>query len=277
MINYSQYAVFCSKVYDVLNGGINTVIPSVELTFDVDRDSTTVGSSLMCVTNIYLYNILENISKHQYTQEQINGILILAVAHELSHIDQEIDFTRLLYAQNDYPYRVYIEAANNKRTLKYIQKNKDKLYKIFGYFSVPREIAFHDYMAQVDALKSYGIIRSEDDLVYNQCKSIQDKILNMCNALFGTDVVRMYYTQRNIKSIEIKILNEHRVLLKEYTVIDDNVFDMDKETIKDFSLVMNSNIKMIRTASIGFVNNTLNLILLLKGNANAGISVVKML
>ena len=60
-------------------------------------------------------------------------------------------------------------------------------------------------------------------------------------------------------------------------MIDDNVFDMDKETIKDFSLVMNSNIKMIRTASIGFVNNTLNLILLLKGNANAGISVVKML
>ena len=37
MLNYSQYANFCTEVYTVLNGRINTVIPSYELTFDVDR------------------------------------------------------------------------------------------------------------------------------------------------------------------------------------------------------------------------------------------------
>ena len=277
MLNYSQYANFCTEVYTVLNGRINTVIPSYGLTFDVDRNVSTVGSSLMCITNIYLHNILEIISKNNYSQEQIRGILILAVAHELSHIDQDIDFSRLLYSRNDYPYRVYIEASNNKRMLNYIQKNKDKLYSIFGFFSVPNEIAYHDYMAQVEALKSYNIIRSTDDIIYNQCKSIQDKILGMCNAIFATDIMKIYYTQRNIKNIEIKILNENRNLLREYTIIEDNVFDMDKDIIKEFSLVIQSNINVIRTSSIGFVNNTLNLILMLKGNNNAGISVVKLL
>ena len=51
----------------------------------------------------------------------------------------------------------------------------------------------------------------------------------------------------------------------------------DKDIIKEFSLVIQSNINVIRTSSIGFVNNTLNLILMLKGNNNAGISVVKLL
>ena len=110
MLNYSQYANFCTEVYTVLNGRINTVIPSYELTFDVDRNVTTVGSSLMCITNIYLHNILEIISKNNYSQEQIRGILILAVAHELSHIDQDIDFSRLLYSTS--PISLDITASN---------------------------------------------------------------------------------------------------------------------------------------------------------------------
>ena len=59
MLNYSQYANFCTEVYTVLNGRINTVIPSYGLTFDVDRNVSTVGSSLMCITNIYLHNICQ--------------------------------------------------------------------------------------------------------------------------------------------------------------------------------------------------------------------------
>ena len=45
MLNYSQYANFCTEVYTVLNGRINTVIPSYGLTFDVDRNVSTVDSS----------------------------------------------------------------------------------------------------------------------------------------------------------------------------------------------------------------------------------------
>ena len=61
-------------------------------------------------------------------------------------------------------------------------------------------------MTQVEALKSYNIIRSTDDIVYNQCKSIQDKILGMCNAIFATDIMKNYGVDSKIGLITSTIM-----------------------------------------------------------------------
>lgn len=274
MENYLEYHKFVRKVYDSLNGEVNTIIPSLGIVIDYDENSKRIGSSILCVTNIFLENILEKLNYLGLSEEEKRGALIFLVVHELSHNDQDIDMMAMRSQPPDGWYRVLTEAENNVRTLCYIKNNLEKLRTKFGFFIIP-EISMSEFREEVNYLIQNGIIRNVSDLRYRQCKSIQDKILSTLSGLFCHNIIKTYMQNSNINSIYLRILNEYKTETKMFYIIVENIFHLGKEELSKLCLILGAALVHLKSTSITFHQNTLHLNLWLAEDHRALLNVMQ--
>lgn len=277
METYTNYCNYIDWVYQKLNGEINTLIPSVELVFNYDDNSSIAGSSLLCITEVYIKNVIDIIKKNNMNILEAKGFVIFTVIHELAHIDQEIDMRVMINEGQSSIYRLFIEAQNNVRAITYIKNHNEYLQRKFGDFIIPQFLT-NLFKSQVNELVLSHVIKSSTDLRYNQCKSLQDKIMNTLAALFDNDIMKIYVGNRNINSISLHILNETRTESKVYHIILENVFHLGGEELRKLCRIVTSILtnNLIKCTSIGFCESRLDLLIMLKGNAKALMNVVNL-
>jgi hypothetical protein len=137
--------VFALEVFDYLNGRINKKVPARGINFVKDRDIefgfNNKCSPQMLTATVYTNSLyvnpnavidMDRIHKEYYgqsiTYEQFTGFIIQIIAHELSHLDQDID--QYKYCTDD-DYANMIEITNELRTLKWVKSHYRKLIKVF--------------------------------------------------------------------------------------------------------------------------------------------------
>ena len=123
--------LWVSKAYDYINGKINN-IASVGYTLNFDPDAENLGGERNGYITFYMIPI-QKIGRQIGDVDSFKTMISFIVAHELSHIDQAIDYKR--YA-DDIQYMKTIELENNKRAISWVVSNALPLREAMGGFNV---------------------------------------------------------------------------------------------------------------------------------------------
>ena len=200
MLNYGNGVNFLTFAYHQLNGEINSSVPAVSLalteSYDIS-DITIMGSQTMLTIEVRLNNILTQLAPQGFTDNQMRGILLYVLAHELSHCDQKKDPIRSLAKDQD--YIDYMEYSNDINTIKYLKNNEGRLQSILGPYEMP-DIVYN----QFNKLKE----KFNNRFVYfNQVSSIKEKVLDGISYLVKEDVYNNKFPLVNNINLTLYVRN----------------------------------------------------------------------
>lgn len=185
---FDYYANFSDRVYKYLNGKVNVIVPSTYYIFGEETKPTEFGSALGGRVKLNLINILNYSSMKNNTNEQkIKGLIIGAIAHELSHIDQNIDYSMM--DNND--YRMFIEKTNDANALMYIMNHYDEMQRDLNYFDMDLICNIH----YTDPSYYYPY--------YERVKHGYDKIFMMLKLILNQDLYK-FMQENNCMNLEVK-------------------------------------------------------------------------
>ena len=211
---------FALEVFDYLNGKINKKVPARRIEFFKDRDvefgfdnsSSPEITSAVVHANTVKFDpnaIIDmdrlsriNLGKSM-TYEQFTGLIIQIIAHELSHLDQDIDQIKFC---EDEDYQYFIEITNELRTLKWIKSHYRKMIKIF-------DVKF-DYKWAFDK-SAYLKINDVNGLGYKASDyiavpDIHTKLFNDMNVIFSCDMVGILQEaiEKGVVDLQISYVRE---------------------------------------------------------------------
>ena len=120
------------QAFNYLNTRVNrTRIPFFQL--DTTPNSGAMGHVVNGIMTLNIHNILELAKNNdKYDWPSIKGIIILTIVHELSHINQNIDYDRF---NKDDAYHDRIEMENHYNALNFILNREEELHGVFGDYS----------------------------------------------------------------------------------------------------------------------------------------------
>lgn len=125
MIDYNKINTFIYKVFNYYNGKINTFCKA-NLFIEWVSKSLIVGTTRNPnVITIYPMSAI----KYANNEYELYYILLESVIHELYHIDQIIDFPRMML---DKYYMAQIECAVESETNIYLANHRQEIYEQFG-------------------------------------------------------------------------------------------------------------------------------------------------
>lgn len=129
---YTKSCEFAVKAFNYLNSRVNrTRIPFFQL--DTSPNNSSMGHVVNGVMTLNIHNILELAKNNdKYDWPNIKGLIILTIVHELSHINQNIDYDRF---SKDDAYRDKIEMENHYNALNFILNREEELHGVFGDYS----------------------------------------------------------------------------------------------------------------------------------------------
>lgn len=116
-----------NKAMQFLNGKVNTLMPAT-------YNCSYVDSEICAGTrngNITFYIRKINKEYEKFNTYSLRTWIIIIVTHELSHIDQDLDYDRYF---EDKDYMRYIEYANDNRATDWISSNIQLLHQGLGDF-----------------------------------------------------------------------------------------------------------------------------------------------
>ena len=169
--NYDKIVKVACKAFDLINGWINPILPASDIEFDCENLALpipsdkqgdfnaliahTLGTKLWFNPNAvilfqrYVYEAWD----HSHLGEMyVKGMIIEIIAHELSHLDQDIDQYKF---DIDEKYRNVIEAANELHTKTWLRDNYCELEKKLGGFDILEEWCYNRiYQATLDEYKT---------------------------------------------------------------------------------------------------------------------------
>lgn len=245
--------------YTILNGKINYMNPSIKLILAKSADSKNVlGWNNANTIYIDLENILDRLIKIDANPLETRGYILMTIAHELAHLDQDIDYVKM---KNNESYRECMEVTNHSYCLKYIQCNYKELQNQYGDFTMK----YDDLAKSVDfeKLSKY----------YIRIPSIKNKIYNILNSIIeGIDVKFNEEYDKKINSIIcINENNNIHTLIKQNgnylnpsSVLDDLKYITDMEQVS-------SNLKIYKLKNTDLIDIELTI---LKNNINNKIDVM---
>ena len=120
--NFKETICFIQQVFELCNGRINLTKKPKELRIIFHSNQTAYISN----KGIFYFNI----TAIQYMNDTSKTMILDIIAHELSHLDQNVDYNRY---KNDKEYYKYIESTNIERTYNFIMRNKDSFEKLLGF------------------------------------------------------------------------------------------------------------------------------------------------
>jgi len=129
---YTKSCEFAVKAFNYLNTRVNrTRIPFFQL--DTSPNNSSMGHVVNGVMTLNIHNILELAKNNdKYDWPNIKGLIILTIVHELSHINQNIDYDRF---SKDDTYHDKIEIENHYNALNFILNREEELHGVFGDYS----------------------------------------------------------------------------------------------------------------------------------------------
>ena len=194
---YKLIKLWIDKSYEALNGKINR-IPAVGYTINYDPNTTKLGGENNAYLTFYSQTIQRFLCNKLSTEAEYRAMTVIIVAHELSHIDQAIDYDR--YA-NDIQYAKFIEEDNNKRTFIWLLNNLDYVNSIMYGIDIQYIINYaknYNINLQNNAnLSIYDTIRTQIEPLMSQVTCRFDDMINITLRILRNNIPIDYIVKIN--------------------------------------------------------------------------------
>ena len=194
---YKLIKLWIDKSYEALNGKINR-IPAVGYTINYDPNTTKLGGENNAYLTFYSQTIQRFLCNKLSTEAEYRAMTVIIVAHELSHIDQAIDYDR--YA-NDIQYAKFIEEDNNKRTFIWLLNNLDYVNSIMYGIDIQYIINYaKNYNINLQNntnLSIYDTIRTQIEPLMSQVSCRFDDMINITLRILRNNIPIDYIVKIN--------------------------------------------------------------------------------
>ena len=223
---YKLIKLWIDKSYEALNGKINR-IPAVGYTINYDPNTTKLGGENNAYLTFYSQTIQRFLCNKLSTEAEYRAMTVIIVAHELSHIDQAIDYDR--YA-NDIQYAKSIEEDNNKRTFIWLLNNLDYVNSIMYGIDIQYIINYaknYNINLQNNAnISIYDTIRTQIEPFMSQVTCRFDDMINITLRILRNNIPVDYIVKINGRLGNVEsIMNALR-----------EIYRYNKYTIKNITL-----------------------------------------
>lgn len=180
---YTKSCVFAIKAFNYLNTRVNrTRIPFFQL--ETAPNTNTVGHVVNGTMTLNIHNILELAKTFdKYDWANIKGLILITIIHELSHINQNIDYNRF---SKDEAYHQRIELENHYNALNFMLNREEELHNLFGDYSddICLDLELTQKCLENPQLKNSYKLRNTDDVAIVS-------LLNMFTGLKKVDRVKV--------------------------------------------------------------------------------------
>lgn len=180
---YTKSCVFAIKAFNYLNTRVNrTRIPFFQL--ETAPNTNTVGHVINGTMTLNIHNILELAKTFdKYDWANIRGLILITIIHELSHINQNIDYNRF---SKDEAYHQKIELENHYNALNFMLNREEELHNLFGDYSddICLDLELTQKCLENPQLKNSYKLRNTDDVAIVS-------LLNMFTGLRKADRVKV--------------------------------------------------------------------------------------
>lgn len=180
---YTKSCEFAIKVFNYLNTRVNrTRIPFFQL--ETAPNTNTVGHVVNGTMTLNIHNILELAKTFdKYDWANIRGLILITIIHELSHINQNIDYNRF---SKDEAYHQKIELENHYNALNFMLNREEELHNLFGDYSddICLDLELTQKCLENPQLKNSYKLRNTDDVAIVS-------LLNMFTGLKKSDRVKV--------------------------------------------------------------------------------------
>lgn len=211
---YTKSCVFAIKVFNYLNTRVNrTRIPFFQL--ETAPNTNTVGHVVNGTMTLNIHNILELAKTFdKYDWANIRGLILITIIHELSHINQNIDYNRF---SKDEAYHQKIELENHYNALNFMLNREEELHNLFGDYSddICLDLELTQKCLENPQLKNSYKLRNTDDVAIVS-------LLNMFTGLKKSDRVK----------VEECLINSNQVFVTYKDNNDDSSYKYS-EIVKD--------------------------------------------
>lgn len=180
---YTKSCEFAIKAFNYLNTRVNrTRIPFFQL--ETAPNTNTVGHVVNGTMTLNIHNILELAKTFdKYDWANIRGLILITIIHELSHINQNIDYNRF---SKDEAYHQKIELENHYNALNFMLNREEELHNLFGDYSddICLDLELTQKCLENPQLKNSYKLRNTDDVAIVS-------LLNMFTGLKKADRVKV--------------------------------------------------------------------------------------
>lgn len=180
---YTKSCEFAIKAFNYLNTRVNrTRIPFFQL--ETAPNTNTVGHVVNGTMTLNIHNILELAKTFdKYDWANIRGLILITIIHELSHINQNIDYNRF---SKDEAYHQRIELENHYNALNFMLNREEELHNLFGDYSddICLDLELTQKCLENPQLKNSYKLRNTDDVAIVS-------LLNMFTGLKKSDRVKV--------------------------------------------------------------------------------------
>lgn len=160
---YTKSCEFAIKAFNYLNTRVNrTRIPFFQL--ETAPNTNTVGHVVNGTMTLNIHNILELAKTFdKYDWANIRGLILITIIHELSHINQNIDYNRF---SKDEAYHQRIELENHYNALNFMLNREEELHNLFGDYSddICLDLELTQKCLENPQLKNSYKLRNTDDV-----------------------------------------------------------------------------------------------------------------
>ena len=211
---YTKSCEFAIKAFNYLNTRVNrTRIPFFQL--ETAPNTNTVGHVVNGTMTLNIHNILELAKTFdKYDWANIRGLILITIIHELSHINQNIDYNRF---SKDEAYHQKIELENHYNALNFMLNREEELHNLFGDYSddICLDLELTQKCLENPQLKNSYKLRNTDDVAIVS-------LLNMFTGLKKSDRVK----------VEECLINSNQVFVTYKDTGDDSSYKYS-EIVKD--------------------------------------------
>ena len=180
---YTKSCEFAIKAFNYLNTRVNrTRIPFFQL--ETAPNTNTVGHVVNGTMTLNIHNILELAKTFdKYDWANIRGLILITIIHELSHINQNIDYNRF---SKDEAYHQKIELENHYNALNFMLNREEELHNLFGDYSddICLDLELTQKCLENPQLKNSYKLRNTDDVAIVS-------LLNMFTGLKKSDRLKV--------------------------------------------------------------------------------------
>ena len=194
------WQMFCRIVFDKFNGWINQVFPASKITFDfypTINGRIAMGNCLFDEVNINLVSTFEYCSALGFdTVPQVQGVLTYSILHELSHCNQELDYT------NNVKF-ILQEIANDQNVARFVYNQQKEILTALGGFGLNQSF-FDVLIKKIDGhpLVPYHSVKSRFDKYINFISPfIEDSYRTILNSI---DDIIMQFSYKTTSQMVIK-------------------------------------------------------------------------
>ena len=217
--NKEEVEYFIHKVFDFYNGKINICTPAVLYIEWAELRTSSNGGTTVNPNVVTIYPCV--IERYATSRFHFFYLILETIIHELFHVDQIIDYLRIVY---DDEYAKYIEYAVETQTALYIVNHRNEICEEFGIDNLTNT----DYYRGLITRYSMGYTYHRKDYTTHLLCILKEMLT--CSRLFNLDYL-FEFIRHNLNTLSgtiCIIINDSRFVIqvdnKIATVEDINSF-----------------------------------------------------